>query len=32
MTVTTVADLSVFIKESADGLLREGGLGASSRS
>src|SRR4029079_12910039 len=28
MTVTTVADLSVFIKESADGLVREGGLGA----
>ena len=28
MTVTTVQDLSVFIKESRDGLLREGGLGA----
>jgi HAE1 family hydrophobic/amphiphilic exporter-1 len=28
LTVTTVADLSVFIKESADGLVREGGLGA----
>ena len=28
MTVTTVADLSVFIKESRDGLVREGGLGA----
>ena len=28
MTVTTVADLSVFIKESANGLVREGGLGA----
>ena len=28
LTVTTVADLSVFIKESRDGLLREGGLGA----
>ncbi|MFL5689365.1 MAG: efflux RND transporter permease subunit [Chloroflexota bacterium] len=28
LTVTTVADLSVFIKESANGLVREGGLGA----
>ena len=28
MTVSTVQDLSVFIKESRDGLLREGGLGA----
>ena len=28
LTVTTVADLSVFIKESRDGLVREGGLGA----
>jgi len=28
LTVTTVQDLSVFIKESRDGLLREGGLGA----
>ena len=28
MTITTVADLSLFIKESADGLVREGGLGA----
>ena len=28
LTITTVADLSVFIKESRDGLLREGGLGA----
>jgi hydrophobic/amphiphilic exporter-1 (mainly G- bacteria), HAE1 family len=28
MTVTTVQDLSLFIKESRDGLLREGGLGA----
>ncbi len=28
MTVTTVQDLSGFIKESRDGLLREGGLGA----
>jgi len=28
MTVTTVQDLSIFIKESRDGLLREGGLGA----
>ena len=28
LTVTTVADLSLFIKESADGLVREGGLGA----
>ncbi len=28
LTITTVADLSVFIKESADGLVREGGLGA----
>jgi HAE1 family hydrophobic/amphiphilic exporter-1 len=28
MTITTVQDLSTFIKESRDGLLREGGLGA----
>ncbi len=28
LTVTTVQDLSGFIKESRDGLLREGGLGA----
>ena len=28
MTITTVQDLSIFIKESRDGLLREGGLGA----
>jgi len=28
LTITTVADLSVFIKESANGLVREGGLGA----
>ena len=28
MTVSTVQDLSVFIKESRDGLVREGGLGA----
>ena len=28
LTVTTVQDLSIFIKESRDGLLREGGLGA----
>src|SRR4029079_9611076 len=28
MTFTTVADLSVFIKESRDGLVREGSLGA----
>ncbi len=28
LTITTVADLSVFIKESRDGLVREGGLGA----
>ena len=28
LTITTVADLSVFIKELADGLVREGGLGA----
>jgi HAE1 family hydrophobic/amphiphilic exporter-1 len=28
LTITTVQDLSVFIKESRDGLLREGGLGA----
>ena len=28
LTITTVADQSVFIKESATGLLREGGLGA----
>ncbi len=28
LTVATVQDLSVFIKESRDGLLREGGLGA----
>src|SRR5690349_18613417 len=28
VTVTTVSDLSLFIKESRDGLLREGGLGA----
>ena len=28
VTVTTVSDLSVFIKESRDGLLKEGGLGA----
>jgi HAE1 family hydrophobic/amphiphilic exporter-1 len=28
LTVTTVQDLSVFIKESRDGLVREGGLGA----
>ncbi len=28
LSVTTVQDLSVFIKESRDGLLREGGLGA----
>ena len=32
MSITTVSDLSDFIKESRDGLLREGGLGASSRS
>ena len=28
LTITTVSDLSDFIKESTDGLLREGGLGA----
>ncbi len=28
LTITTVADLSTFIKESRDGLVREGGLGA----
>ncbi len=28
LTITTVSDLSSFIKESRDGLLREGGLGA----
>jgi HAE1 family hydrophobic/amphiphilic exporter-1 len=28
LTVTVVSDLSTFIKESRDGLLREGGLGA----
>ena len=28
LTITTVADLSIFIKESATGLVREGGLGA----
>ncbi len=28
LTVVTVSDLSTFIKESRDGLLREGGLGA----
>ena len=28
MTITTVSDLSTFIEESQDGLLREGGLGA----
>ena len=28
LAITTVADLSVFIKESAEGLVREGGLGA----
>ncbi len=28
LTITTVSDLSTFIKESRDGLLREGGLGA----
>ena len=28
LTITTVSDLSSFIKESTDGLLREGGLGA----
>ena len=28
VTITTVSDLSVFIEESTDGLLREGGLGA----
>jgi HAE1 family hydrophobic/amphiphilic exporter-1 len=28
ITVTTVSDLSDFIKESTDGLIREGGLGA----
>ncbi len=28
ISVTTVSDLSAFIKESRDGLLREGGLGA----
>jgi HAE1 family hydrophobic/amphiphilic exporter-1 len=28
ITVTTVSDLSTFIKESRDGLLKEGGLGA----
>ena len=28
MSITTVQDLSLFIKESRDGLLREGGLGA----
>ena len=28
LTVTTVSDLSDFIKESTDGLIREGGLGA----
>ena len=31
LTITTVADLSVFIKESANGLLREGGLGRALR-
>lgn len=28
LTITTVADLSTFIEDSRDGLLREGGLGA----
>ena len=28
LTITTVSDLSTFIEESQDGLLREGGLGA----
>ena len=28
MTITTVSDLSTFIEESQDGLVREGGLGA----
>ena len=28
VTITTVSDLSTFIEESRDGLLKEGGLGA----